>query len=303
MAMLKYYVDRSREIMIANTDDINDFFVPKLKWNYNNSIWFKLEEFLGSPAAAIKGDDEEPSIFDKQPVKTVKVVAANDDGDVSEGASVIDDGSDEEASLDELEEETQPELDVVPERLNGSFAGLVLSKWYARQPYFLHSYAIAGWILSPAEPIMKHVAANMRGEHKKVVDSLLKKLLVQKKDTMQAQSFETMRVMTTFWKEHDDFTNKIGIFGDDYIWTDPQRETHPHLWHKCHSYPVTDILGPFACLIVSKILGQGQAERQHGFSKDLKQSKRAKISHRTLMEQVTSYGAYSTERAMAKKRG
>ena len=60
MAMLKYYVDRSREIMIANTDDINDFFVSKLKWNYNNSIWFKLEEFLGSPAAAIKGDDEEP---------------------------------------------------------------------------------------------------------------------------------------------------------------------------------------------------------------------------------------------------
>ena len=59
---------------------------------------------------------------------------------------------------------------------------------------------------------------------------------------------------------------------------------------------------PCACRITSKVAGQGQAERDWSFTKDIRNGKRLKFSSRNLMDQVTCYGAYSVERAAARNK-
>ena len=76
-----------------------------------------------------------------------------------------------------------------------------------------------------------------------------------------------------------------------------------HLWHKKNSVRFTSILGKLACLVCSKILGIGSAERSWGDVKHLKSDKRSKLSGEATKMQGTIFGASCAERARLKAEG
>lgn len=76
-----------------------------------------------------------------------------------------------------------------------------------------------------------------------------------------------------------------------------------HLWHKKNSTHHTDVLGRLACIVCSKILGIGSAERSWGDVKHLKSNKRAKLSGKAVEMQATIFGASCSERSKLKEEG
>ena len=71
-------------------------------------------------------------------------------------------------------------------------------------------------------------------------------------------------MIDTFWNEHSDFWERIGKFNKDHIWIIAKNpDEMAHMWHK--KYPIalgcTMVLGKRACIVTSKILGIGMAER------------------------------------------
>ena len=244
-----------------------------------------VDAFLGTASAEIHGDDdEEPSIFvstDPPPPES-------------------DNDSD---SNDVIEEEEEPSIPTVPDSLIDTFAGQVLAEWFRRSPFLEHEYALTAWVCSPAEPIMRHAKENLTGPQRRKIESLLKKLLVQDKPTEAEQRRETSRVINGFWQELNEFWGQQGEFSpDQHCWYDERRETEPHIWHRTHSYPFTKIFGKIACITTSKPVGIGEAERDWSFNKDIKSSKRSKVSSKVLMQQVVCHAAYSVERKAARQK-
>lgn len=75
----------------------------------------------------------------------------------------------------------------------------------------------------------------------------------------------------------------------------------PHIWHKKNSYCQTKVLGKVACIVTSKILGIGSAERAWGDVKHLKTNKRAHLGAETIKMQSTLFGAHCSEKANFRK--
>jgi hypothetical protein len=92
------------------------------------------------------------------------------------------------------------------------------------------------------------------------------------------------------------------LFFDKPIWDLPDiHQNRSHLWHKKYSLPFTKILGRFACIVTSKILGIGSAERAWGDVKHLKTNKRSHLSPEAVKMQSTLYGAACVEKAESKR--
>ena len=70
-----------------------------------------------------------------------------------------------------------------------------------------------------------------------------------------------------------------------------------HMWHKKNSLPYTEVLGKVACIVCSKILGIGSAERCWGDVKKNKTGQRSHLGALATKKQSTLYGAYSAEKA------
>jgi hypothetical protein len=106
-------------------------------------------------------------------------------------------------------------------------------------------------------------------------------------------------MLNMFWTEHDHFHSKMGPYGNrDHIWHSQDiLAGNSHFWHKKNSLVYTSILGKVACIVCSKILGIGSAERSWGDVKHLKTEKRAKLSGEAVKMQGTIFGASCAERA------
>ena len=181
--------------------------------------------------------------------------------------------------------------------------GDVLELWNKRRPYLEHSYAIAGWFLSPAAPIMEDVKTNHSPKDRRTVEALVYKLLLKPQSTEEATKRAKLDLTLSLWKEWNAFQSKQGYFTPDMLgWDDPQRETAPHLWHQIWTLPYTKVLGRVACIVSSKLCGQGQAERDFGFNKDVRQGKRLRLGPTHMIDQVTCYAAYSVERGLARSK-
>jgi hypothetical protein len=66
-----------------------------------------------------------------------------------------------------------------------------------------------------------------------------------------------------FLCEHREFTNQTGAFANEIMWSEPDKDefiVSCH-WHLSWTVPRSTILGRLACLVLSKILGIGTAER------------------------------------------
>ena len=79
------------------------------------------------------------------------------------------------------------------------------------------------------------------------------------------------------WTEYTDFDNKNSSFdGDEFICKSKYiRYGNSNLWYPTYSLPCTKVLGLFACIVTSNVLGIGAAEcpwgdvKQFNLGKDL----------------------------------
>ena len=294
MDKLKYFSGRMVQYMVDNASDINQLFGCTNSSNpdYPTSIWRKLDDFLNS-------SESQEATPDKSP-------ACADSGGLSDDDTVttVDSDSDDD-SVESQEEEEELPAPKLPPSLKDTFVGDVLEAWNKRRPYLEHPYAIVGWFLSPAGPIMEDAQTNHGPTHRRTVEALICKLLLKPQATEEATKRAKLDLIVTFWKEWNAFQNKQGEFDPEMLgWDDTQRESAPHLWHQLWTLPYTRVLGKVACLVCSKLCGQGQAEREWGFTKDVRKGKRLRlgsgVNSNNLMDQVTCYAAYSVERGLAK---
>ena len=69
-----------------------------------------------------------------------------------------------------------------------------------------------------------------------------------------------------FWTDYNDLDNKNDTFyGDEFIWKIKDIiYGNSHLLHHKYSLPCTKVLGCVACIVTSKVIGIGAAERSWG---------------------------------------
>ena len=106
-----------------------------------------------------------------------------------------------------------------------------------------------------------------------------------------------------FWTENIAFDNMIGYFdADEFIWNSKDiSDRNSHLWHQKYSLPFTTVIGFVACIVTSKVLGIGAAERSWGNVKTIKSGKRSVISSDVSEKQSIVYTSACIESARIEK--
>ncbi len=202
-----------------------------------------------------------------------------------------------EANKDSSADESELEMDdlgVVPdfEGLSDAF----MKCWKKRREKLIHDYSISGWLLNPMEEVFNDARASCKGEHKFAMERLFRKLFQY--DVENNESMDEM--LDKFWDEYEMFTSKTGpSYGlRDHIWKSRDvMQGQSFMWHKKNSIGFTDYLGKFACIVTSKILGIGSAERNWGDVKHVKDNKRSHLSADRTKKQATIFGADCAARA------
>ena len=95
-----------------------------------------------------------------------------------------------------------------------------------------------------------------------------------------------------FLKEHCDFSNRTGVFANAVMWTGPDRDEHivSCVWHLYWLVNRSKVLGKLACLVLSKILGMGTAERNWKQVKRLKSGDHSNLSMPVTTKMTNVYG-------------
>jgi len=108
-------------------------------------------------------------------------------------------------------------------------------------------------------------------------------------------------LIETIWQEYSDFTLRLGRFkGNDMWYIAEQPATAAHTWHKTYSVACTEILGRLGCIVTSKILGIGTAERNWKQIKAVKTGQRTTLCAEKCKQQALIYGRYQQQRAHIK---
>ena len=175
----------------------------------------------------------------------------------------------------------------------------IKNAWGRRRKKLISDYAITAWLLSPVKEIMADANEHHTGDDREAVNRLLTKLLVVPCATEAATDLAKGQVMNSFWEEFEQFHSRTGPFANKpHIWNSKDLNTNQsHVWHKKNSLRYTEVLGQLACLVCSKILGIGSAERCWGDVKQNKNGKRSHLSAEAVKMQATIFGTYSAEKA------
>ena len=153
-------------------------------------------------------------------------------------------------------------------------------------------FVLTGWLLSPLPDIVADAKTHQRLEHRTAMDRVLDKL------HYKLGPVERGDTKNKFWEEHELFHSRKGPFETKYIWNSKHLlDGNSHLWHAQCSLHCTEVLGRVACIVTSKILGIGNAERQWGAVKKLKSNQRASLSAEKTKKQSTIYGAACIRRS------
>ena len=174
----------------------------------------------------------------------------------------------------------------------------IMRFWAPRATAMDHHYSLAAYLLSPHPQIMKHAASHKSERHHDAVAALISKLLLPKDIVSSKERSRTRAEMVhTFWMEYSDFTLKVGKFSNPDMWIIAEDPTQfAHAWHKTYSLPRTKILGKLACLLTSKNLGIGSAERHWKIVKRAKSGQSARLGADSAKKQALIYGAAMQQR-------
>ena len=178
---------------------------------------------------------------------------------------------------------------------------MVMRLWLKRRPKLVHDYSLVGFILSPNPTIMASAVLNKTPLHDDAVERLITRLFVDKSLLGHERTFARAKLIDTFLTEYGDFINKRNAFARDHIWITAQEpDLKAYRWHQKYSLPVTKVLGRLACLVLSKILGIGTAERNWKQVKAVKSGQRVNTMMNKTTKQVLVYAQYQQARAQAK---
>jgi hypothetical protein len=176
-------------------------------------------------------------------------------------------------------------------------ASTVMDLWQKRRSRLVHDYSLVGYILSPNPTIMAHAIDNKTYEHDEAAEWLITKLLVDPSLVGHAWTVERAWLIDTFMEEYGNFTNRHGVFGRDNIWImAAEEDCKAYRWHYHYSYNQTKVLGKPACLVLSKILRIGTAERN---VKGVKSGQRVNTSVDKTRKQVMVNAQYQQKHAQA----
>ena len=176
---------------------------------------------------------------------------------------------------------------------------VVMRLWLKRRPKLIHDYSLVGYILSPNSTIMSHAIDNKSIIHDQAAEWLITKLILNPTLVGSERNNERAKLIDTFMEEYGDFTNKHGMFARDNIWIMAKDEhTKAYRWHYKYSLPTTKVLGKLACLVLSKILGIGTAERNWKQVKAVKSGQR--VNTGMDKKQVLIYAQYQQTHAQAR---
>ena len=185
--------------------------------------------------------------------------------------------------------------------LGMGLAATVMGFWQKRKSKLVHDYSLVGYILSPNPTIMAHAIENKTLEHDAAAERLITKLLIDPACVGNERTIQRARLIDMFMEEYGDFTNRRSVFGRDNIWI-MAADDHckAYRWHYKYSYQQTKVLGKLACLVLSKILGIGTAERNWKQVKAVKSGQRVNTTIDKTRKQVLVYGQYQQIRAQAR---
>jgi len=143
-----------------------------------------------------------------------------------------------------------------------SLTDQVMGFWVKLIEKLIHDYSLVGYILSPNPIITAHAVNNKSSAHDDAVENLITKLILDQNLVGEQRNTSRAKLIDTFLTEYGDFINKRNSFARDHNWiTAKEPDLKAYRWHQKYSLPVTQVLGKLACLVLSKILGIGTAER------------------------------------------
>jgi hypothetical protein len=103
------------------------------------------------------------------------------------------------------------------------------------------------------------------------------------------------------FSELKDFQQKLGYFKKMSIWIAAEDPNLPsYLWHQKYSLIFTKWLGKLACIVLSKMLGIGEAERIWKVNKQIRGGQRSRLSPEKTKKQSTIAAAHSLNKSLAK---
>ena len=161
-----------------------------------------------------------------------------------------------------------------------------------------HDYSLAAYLLNPHPKVMAEAGSAKSLDHDEAVERLIAKLILPRNLVGDDKKIKLARLIDLFWSEYANFTNRLGKFNSDGMWIIAKMDTNlAHEWHKKYSVTRTQVLGRVSCLVLSKILGTGTAERHWKLVKEAKKGQRNNIKTEKLDKQVHIYGVHGQARA------
>ena len=125
-----------------------------------------------------------------------------------------------------------------------------MTHWVKIKDTMIHDYSLAGHLLSPNSKIIVDAVSSKSAMHVDAVNRLICKLIVPTSLTGSTRKDEEGRIMSLFWKEHNDIWNQLGMFQRDAIWSAAEdKQLAAHIFHKTHVLHSTKVLGMLACLL------------------------------------------------------
>jgi hypothetical protein len=109
----------------------------------------------------------------------------------------------------EAHEEDDTEDDAQPSNQEENFGTILLREWERRSDSLIHSYSIAGWILSPCLEIQQDAKMAIRGPWKEKVNELLVKLYVPHNLSTADRTVFQNKMLCDFWHEWEAFNSRI----------------------------------------------------------------------------------------------
>ena len=140
-----------------------------------------------------------------------------------------------------------------------------------RRKNLCHDYLLVRFLIYPNLVIIKDAAENNTKEHNKEIKRLLSKLFIDPTLVGQARVQARADLVNTFWKEYSDFNlcKKTRFYPNMwFIFESPGIIAHE--CHKTYSVGPTNVLGKLVCIVTSKNLGNGSAERHWKIVKAIK---------------------------------
>ena len=201
----------------------------------------------------------------------------------------------------------------------------VMVLWLKRRPKLIHDYSLAGYILAPQSRILQDASMRMHDSpiYTDAVSRLIGKLLVDDGTNTQLRLIGKLvagdnstnnrlplsrtqciaHLTNVFLREHRTFANRSGAFANSIMWSEPDQDefiVSCH-WHLSWTVPRSTVLGKLACLVLSKILGIGSAERNWKQVKKLKSGDRSNLSMNVTSKITNVYGQYQQMKARSRQ--